>query len=651
MKKELNNKNIIRGFLREALFLDLEIQVEFDGERAHGRIVELNSNEDEALLIYINGEKEVSKDFNTTVKGNIFFKNFVATFSTYAAFWRMPFLMLAAPKELTLSNERNGLRFYLEGETLVWSRVLLSDGQSHVGATFKPLNLSSKGIGGELNFPAEFNLKPNCLITGHYWYNNQWIKIRGQIRSVRQLTPLHDETIFCLVGIENEPPKSQLSSNLNLQIEKRKENRTESLLEIDFHGLVQIDKQIKLKLINVSVSGFLLEESDPMIQEILISSKVILRENSSLEAGLVSYNKNQFRFQWIGGNENDRLKWLKEISKFIGADIDPQAIRREDILTLFCQSGALSDQYVKEQRPLAKEILNSLRMSNLSEPWIFRWTNRDEEGKAKAYVSAMKTGDNSWSLIDLVSDRYANKMATDFLPKFFVAMMEFSLTLNPCPKHFTAWVNGHKFLKPFDDYLHHQGKNQILAECFMMYSRLKTHEILSTDMTWKKTQIFAQEFQVIGELRDQLYKEGLLEFADLMDFNANNFSSPKLQQIFGEHELPFRREYWRFTNHDGQEFLGILTLVPEGQNPGRFIDSIFVFDLNSRPLAPEEWNRFQHTLLEVAASGGFSQHAIRRLVSTHRQKRYESEITELKAYALHPQAWQFYRDKTVKNLK
>lgn len=637
MNNVVTHKNIIKGVLKEALFLDLEAQVDLGGTIIHGRIVELSDNETEAMMLYLDLDEGLPTDLPMEAQISVFFKNFMARFQVQISFWRMPFLMLHFPDEITLSNERTETRHHLGEDAATWTRVALDNGTTHVVAQFRPTNLSQNGIGGELTFPEGFELRPDTSISGDHWYNGQWIKIGGVVRSMRQLTTLHDGNTFCIVGVENTKLYSKSKGLTHIP----RPTRNDSKIEIEFSFMANAEKSFRLSITNVSVGGFLAQISDSTVQSLALISKLATMVHSTMQAQLVSYSGNDFRFQWVAGMEADRLKWLKEISTFMGPDIDSQSLKKDDILGLFCQSGALSDQYLKEQRALSKELLKALEKGSLNEPWIYRWTNRGEEGKAKGYVSALKSGDNSWSIIDIVSDRYGDKMSKTFIPNFFVSLMDFSLALTPCPTHFIGWVKSHPFFAKFEQYMD-TVPDYVLGKAEMLYTRLKKDFTPSSTSKFQKTKIEATDFSSIKKIRTHLESNGLLEFADSMDFNTHSFSSTNLAQLLKKHSHPFKREYWKFALNQ-EEFFCVFTLIPEGQNPGRWVDSIFVFDLNDKLLNEPLWQDLKNELIILASSMGYSTHAIRRLAKKGHEDKYKDEVAHLSAFILHPKAWEFYR--------
>lgn len=638
MKKKIESVDIIKGLLKEALFLDLEVQLEISNKTSTARIVELNESGQEGILLYLNESIPVEDSDKVTV--SIFFKNFMVKYTSPSLFLRSPFLMVEFPKQINLSNERAESRVILHEDKRSWMRVFLSNNESKIVAMFRPANISANGLGGELNFQTTYELRPGTKIEGDYWCHDQWLKISGHIRAVRQLTTLHDQTSYAVIGIENE-------TSLVHQDQVKKESKSRAIrgqgsLELEFNLLLQTSKVFRIKLINFSISGFLAYIEDASLQNLILASKVIGRMQSSLRANLVSYNDHEFRFQWVEGAEKDRLQWLKEISPFLGPNIDAQTLSQDQILSLFCQSGALSEKYVREQKLLAKDTLARFEQGGISEPWIFNWTNRNEQGGAKAYFSALKSGDNSWSLTDLVSDRYNEKMDSLFVPSFFVAMKDFSLKNSPVPKSFIAWSQGHKFYQEFEKYLSDEGRPYLLGRCDMLYTRLQREKMDTTGAVFLKSKVEAIDYEKINVIRKDLEKNGLIEFADIMDFTINTFGSRGLYELLKSHHLPFKREYWQFTLSDNKtKYFCIFTYIPEGQNPGRFLDSIYVFDTNQHEVSHEVWSSFKNELVSLAASHGFSTHAIRRMAKEG-AKHFADEVVCLTSLVLHPQAWAFY---------
>jgi hypothetical protein len=637
LKKDVRHKPIIKGILKEALFLDLEIQVTAGGQVFHGRIVELGDKESEALLLHLDMEDALPNEVTGDVRFSIFFKNFKTNATAGVGFYRPPFLMLGQPDVMLISNERQEVRIYLEDESSSWTRVYLENDEGSVLAQFRPTNLSRNGIGGELVFPSGYVLTPGTRVKGSHWYNQQWIQITGAVRTTRQLTTMHDQTTFCIIGIESE------STNGPVATHKTRASRVISDMELEFQFVLNQNKTYRFKITNASVSGFLAELKDVDAQSYVLASKLVRRADSTLCAQLVSYDEGGFRFQWVEGENKDRLKWIKEISKFYGTGIDPVNLRHDDVLSLFCQSGALSDNFIKEQRTLSKQTLKSMARSGNDESWMFRWTNRSAEGKARGYVSSMKSGDNSWSLVDAVSDRHDEKIDPEFLPQFFVAFMEFSLHLTPCPRHFQAWVQGHKFFDGFERYLEGEGKAFVLGKCRMHYTRLSNQVHRAAGMLFEERRVRSVDFSLIYEIRNQLAQANLLEFAEVMDFNINSFSSPSLAGEFRKAHLPFNRESWAFYRDGKIVCLCVLTLVPEGLNPGRWVDSIYLFDLGVAPLDADSWTSLKAQVLALAGRNGYSTHAIRRLEARDVGLSYPNEVALLMSTVLHPAAWAYFK--------
>ncbi|MBY0515909.1 MAG: hypothetical protein K2P81_03300 [Bacteriovoracaceae bacterium] len=635
MKKTVSNQNVIKGILKEALFLDLEVQIQFKEMTILGRIVEIGENDSRAIMIYLDSFSEADQNIEGEVQLSILFKNFKTLSTQKVSFLRAPFLMVDYPETIELTNERAEQRLSLESTSYEWTRVLLDNGDMKIGAIFKALNISQNGVGGELIFPSSFSLTSNVSLKGDYWINKQWISISGDIRSTRQITLMPDNNYFCIIGIEHKNEKDGVKKF------QERARRFDCDFEAEFSPLLSDQKNLRLKIKNVSISGFLAQIDDKKSQDIILSTGRIKRTNSSMSAHIVSYEESYFRFQWVDGEPADQLKWLKEISNYQNSNIDTQNISQDDILSLFCQSGALSEQFIKDQKSLSKNMLKSLSSDSLSDSWLYRWTNRSETGKAKGYVSAMKSGNNCWSIIDLVSDRFEDKVDKNFVPSFFESIMDYALSLPTCPKHFAAWVSGHAFFKSFTHYLENEGASYCLGKSRMLYTRLKNIPYRSKDDLQISSLIEGHEFERIKGLKNIIIENGLGEFSDIFDFDINNFSSNHLKQEFKLKQMPFKREYWEIKS-ERYHFLSILTFVPEGENPGKWVDSIYLIDLNCGKILNDDWIEVKNEIVKVASAGGFSTHAIRRLSSTKYNYKYDDEIVELTAFVLHPKAWSFF---------
>ncbi len=249
--------------------MDLEIQLTTAGQEFHGRVVELGEKDQEALLLHLDMEDDLPVDVSGEIEFSIFFKNFKSTAKSIVAFYRPPFLMLGQPASMLISNERQEVRIHLEDESSSWTRVHLENEEGSVPAQFRPTNLSRNGIGGELVFPSSYVLSPGTQVTGNHWYNQQWLHVSGVVRTTRQLTTLHDQTTFCIVGIESELPSNVVDSH------KPRASRVNSDMELEFQFVLNKSKTHRFRIINASVSGFLAVLKDVEAQNYVLASKLI----------------------------------------------------------------------------------------------------------------------------------------------------------------------------------------------------------------------------------------------------------------------------------------------------------------------------------------------------------------------------------------
>jgi hypothetical protein len=646
LKKSVTNSNIIKGIIKEALFLDLEVELLLNEFPMRCQIVEVNDGENCSFLLYTENGVTSAQPDDENLEVSIFFKNFRVNFQSLVDFSRTPFFMLKMPSEIHLINQRQELRHKVDLSNVDWARVSIRNPHQVAPGYFKLSNISKNGFGGELISENGFILSTQSTFSGKYWFENTWLELEGNIKSIRDVSTLPDQRRFCLVGLEfARKPSIQ---KLHPPIASSRARRQNCDFTLDFYPLLQKTKPIKLAIKNVSISGFLCQIPEEESQAIILSSRRLMQKNSSMIVELVSYEDSQFRFQWVEGNESDRLNWLKEISQFLGVNYDTRNFRLDDILSLFCQSGSLSSQFIKEQKKMSQKMLQTLAQGGDSEPWIYRLTNRNSDGKAVGYAAAMKSGENAWSAVDLVSDRYDEKLNKEFIPIFLQSLKEFCLHKIPCSKIFIGWVHQHPYFKKYMEYLSELKSPHVLGQCHMFYTRL-SKEIFEMPAQGQiiHQQIQAADFESITKIGEKLKKQGLSEFADVMDFNVNTFSSPGLGELFKKSTLPFRREYFytQISTLNGQlDFLTIMTLVPEGNNPGRWIDSLYLFELGSTSLPNQEWSDLKKSLITLANARGFSTHAIRRLSpSSHL---YQNEITHLTGLVLHPLALDYWNKKS-----
>ena len=302
---------------------------------------------------------------------------------------------------------------------------------------------------------------------------------------------------------------------------------------------------------NASVSGFLVSIEDKELQEIAISSRFIERKNSSLKAKLINFEGNLFRFQWSDGNQEDRLSWLKEVSANCSENISSTGTNEDEILSLFCQSGALSESYIKSQKGMSKDFLSALELSSEEEPWLYRLTDTNSDSDRKAFASAFQSGDNCWSIIDIVSDRYNEdaKMSKSFFPRFISSFKDFASSLSPCPLVLISWVEDHGYYRSFEKHILDKDFKHYMQSCNMHYTRNSSPDLCTQTDLNLCTRVDPADFKKIEETLQQIPK-GLHSFTSAFDFTINRFGSSKLRAMFDGAELPFKRQYWLIKEGD-----------------------------------------------------------------------------------------------------
>ncbi len=563
------------------------------------------------------------------------FENFIVDLGKCKIDGTPPFLVIGYPNTATILNERESNRVKISDSTYSpFNRVVIhNESGIHLGK-FKIQDISFDGFGGKLISRLKTKDLMESKVVGSIFFKDHWIPMKSEIKSIKKIeeNPSGDNTYD--IGLQND----KLTT-----IKDRRQLRSERFdvsFTLDVEFSIYPEKTFKLPIINASVSGFLAETNKIDLIKILKTSKLLNKKNSSLKAKLVSHDENQFRFKWTDGNPKDRLSWLKEVSYYSKKEVDTVGLGENEILSLFCQSGALSDSYIKSQKLLSDDFQKTFKETSGNEPWIYRAVDTKNQSQKKAYASSIQCGDNCWSIVDIVSDRYNEngKMSRDFFPRFICSFADYLKSLEPCPKVLISWAKGHPYYKKFESQLESQN---IISKVTMQYTRNSEQSIQSHDPQVLVQMIKATDFNEIKEIQSRLYKHNLKDLADSFDFNFDNFKSPRLKSFFKEYRTPFKRQYFKFSI-ENFSFLAVFSLIPEGYNPGRYIDSIFVFDLNDHDLDAKKWDKVKNALFYVAASNSYSTHAIRRLTKKETTLD-EKEIVNLTTYLFHPDAFEYFR--------
>jgi hypothetical protein len=316
----------------------------------------------------------------------------------------------------------------------------------------------------------------------------------------------------------------------------------------------------------------------------------------------------------------------------------------KNVLDLFCETGALSASYLKRHRPFAEQMLKDLEVEDGTGFWVHRWIAKGASNDPTGHISAIKIGDNAWLLGDLVgSQDPLEKMPTTFVPGFFRSFQEFSLTIEPCPRHMIMWVDGHPFWEPLLSFSNGEGAGSMYGSARIAYTRLDQMRDAKGGPSVQISRIAASNSSLIRSVQMDLTNRGLLEFASSLDFDPDRYGSPHLRDAFHGANQTFYRVYYVYSCRDSR-WLVVLTGLPFGLSLNRIPESAWVFPLSPGIPAQEEWDAITSSIHKVAISTGIKLPSVRRFIPGDGSMKLDGEQAVLRALLCHPNIWDAYRE-------
>jgi hypothetical protein len=163
--------------------------------------------------------------------------------------------------------------------------------------------------------------------------------------------------------------------------------------------------------------------------------------------------------------------------------------------------------------------------------------------------------------------------------------VEFAKSSRPYPKVISAWIKGHPYWRNLENELFKEGQPWLFAEAAIKTILPNIHNpLISTAKTLVSRIVEASDSELITALLEKAERIGLKKFLIAFDFDLDRFGSPLLRASLERERYKFSREYIHI-RYEGEEFLCVVSQMPEGLSPQRHQNAVWIFCLSSKTSA------------------------------------------------------------------
>lgn len=627
-KKKIENPKIISGLLREAMFCSHRFDIAGVTGAEIFKVNESKNKRQNSLVSFeLTPECKTSELKELIAKSEIpvklFYSGFLAEFNSSVDSFLENRIILTVPKLVEIINNRQNKRIPVPHLSDKPCPILLSSTGDHFEAIFSLVDKSPDGYGGILEAPEEISISCGARVLGFSENYTGTIDFSGTIVYLEKRHKKNGLQSY-KVGIQkNEKP--QYNTNDFQLVDRRSENRTKSQLSISVTSILRPEKKIQLDVEDVSISGFKSSLVDILDISLITTGATLKLENTELLFEVVLISNENIHCQVIYGNSLDRSYWFKKISNFLHKSISSDSALGEELLSIFCESGAFRENYINNNKPYRKEFEKGLYARDEDSGYLHRWINRTQDGELKGHVSAIRLGDNCWLIGDLAGGmKKGLKVDHDLVRKFTSCFREFSLAHSPCLLQFALWKKGHPLWKQFEKKLKTENNKNVISLLNSGLSRINKLESFPdiSSVDWEP--ILPTDYKKIKKIEKKLSDLGLYDFASVFDFSYNRFGSPNLTSVILKAKEIFRRQYI-LINHQELTFFVIFSKYPLGKNSNRIIDAAWVLQINNSILNENTWNEVLKKIRSVASYNAYNIESVRR-VYNYSQTQNISEI-------------------------
>lgn len=538
-------------------------------------------------------ERKIYVRFSVKMPRNIDQKQnfqFKCSFSNFTVSWNAVLLLdssnneyyFVCPKEIEKFNQRSSNRIKDIPFVNTSYPVQVRTHGLYTQAILEIEDISKNGVGGKLTFYGEFPISTETQIRATIDHGAHTYNINGLIRNWSILTT---ETTYKnqptyrigILNLKNETTKETVENNIQSSesfVERRKQKRYNVDGDLTVYSALSEDHPLLMELKDISVSGFKAKLKNTRDSGYLPAGISVRIDDQKLYAELLEDDGESMRFQIIRGSEEARLKWLKRLESLTNKNISHDISNSEDLISLFCESGAMSSTYLKLQRGFAKEMMNDFSNTKDAEPWVHKWIEWTETGEIRGHLSFVRYGDNCWSLENIAgSSKNENKMSKDLLSDFVHNFKSFLESASTYPKILLGIKTGHPFWDSFIEKIKFSDGFLDLSFNYFRFNS-QTNDIFP----FKIKQIKSQNYFELYNIHENLKTE-LSNFVNYFDFNRFSFSSPRMKDFSDVLGKIYNKVYFKVTTTSGEYlFLVNETNINLSQNSNDKI--IWIFPLN-----------------------------------------------------------------------
>lgn len=615
-RKTITDTRLIAGLFREAMFQSRTVQIEHGDVNTDALITELEEPSTR--------DRQATRYLHLTLRNNVTLPsqpplklNLKCAFLNFAAVWSGELSLCPdgqyktqIPDSIEVRNARNSTRHH----PVNWDKsvpVLVQTANYHAEGRLLIENFSQEGFGATLTVTSAMPIISGTTIRGSHIGPTGTVRLNSkvvQVNLLEQSVKVANDSRY-RIGLSTELAVNESidSANGATIADRRRHQRVPASERIQVISPLNSSHVIELQVKDASTSGFACHLTNPADASLLPAGIGVAFNNSSLLAEIVSITERELRFQFIQGNEIDRLSWLKLLTRYQNPATYQSIGIGTDLIDLFCESGATSSAFIKNQRRLIQEFSDGISSNLAEQPWIHRWIERSPEGEIKGHISAVKFADSLWHIGDVAGSNELNrKISRTLIPRFCASFREHCISSRPCPKLLFGWNSSHRYWQEFESFIANDGKQFVLSHLATAYQRLHISKIgnATAEWSWNYNTITAENFSTINEVHTSVTSD-ISQLLRAFDFDISTFSSPALSEALLKSNFILNRQYILFENSNDR-VLVIFQTFPIGASPNRTFDVPWIIPIAEKQLSQSRRQALLECIHSYALKHGFT---------------------------------------------
>ncbi|MFL5814612.1 MAG: hypothetical protein ACJ763_13640, partial [Bdellovibrionia bacterium] len=401
----IKDARTIAGLFREALFHSRSVQII---SADYGDITALITDLQEDSSRDISTERQLFLTSSITINNlsDSFSAKIRCAFPQFVLFWNGTItksetgeLVVTLPAEVHLENSRTQARVELIKSTSPSGPILVNTDTFCTEGIFQIEDISEGGFGGSLRVFPEMPIRIGTQLQGRIKTPTGIIEVNGQVVQVSLHSAANTSQADAIyrVGVKNQTFNQSTVHSPPTQSERRKFKRVPVQLDINLLSPYHPEHVVSGLILDASLAGFLARLKDISDAILLPVGCIVQIPQTSILAQVISLEDENVRFQIVQSNSKDRVEWFKRLTPYLNKNTSHSTATGMDIIELFCESGALASTYLKNQRRFAEDFLEAFTARDSQGSWIYRWIERDEEGKIRGHNSIVRLSDHTWS--------------------------------------------------------------------------------------------------------------------------------------------------------------------------------------------------------------------------------------------------------------